>query len=46
MSQINTNNYSLNAQRSLANNSRGLATALERLSVIPPFLAAVRSRVG
>ena len=32
MSQINTNNYSLNAQRSLANNSRGLATALERLS--------------
>jgi len=32
MSQINTNNYSLNAQRNLANNSRGLASALERLS--------------
>lgn len=32
MSQINTNAYSLNAQRNLANNSRGLASALERLS--------------
>jgi flagellin len=32
MSQINTNTYSLNAQRNLANNSRGLASALERLS--------------
>jgi flagellin len=32
MSQINTNNYSLNAQKNLANNSRGLASALERLS--------------
>lgn len=32
MSQINTNSYSLNAQRNLANNSRGLASALERLS--------------
>lgn len=32
MSQINTNLYSLNAQRNLANNSRGLASALERLS--------------
>ncbi len=30
--QINTNNFSLNAQRNLANNSRGLASALERLS--------------
>lgn len=30
--QINTNNYSLNAQRNLANNQRGLASALERLS--------------
>ncbi len=32
MSQINTNSYSLNAQRNLANNSRGLSSALERLS--------------
>lgn len=32
MSQINTNNYSLNAQRNLSNNQRGLASALERLS--------------
>lgn len=32
MSQINTNTYSLNAQKNLANNSRGLASALERLS--------------
>lgn len=32
MAQVNTNNYSLNAQRNLANNSRGLASALERLS--------------
>lgn len=32
MAQINTNTYSLNAQRNLANNSRGLASALERLS--------------
>ena len=32
MSQINTNNYSLNAQKNLAKNSLGLATALERLS--------------
>ena len=32
MSQINTNLYSLNAQKNLANNSRGLASALERLS--------------
>ena len=30
--QINTNNYSLNAQRNLANNQRGLASALERCS--------------
>ncbi len=32
MAQINTNTFSLNAQRNLANNSRGLASALERLS--------------
>ncbi|MFZ2267914.1 MAG: flagellin [Azonexus sp.] len=32
MSQINTNNYSLNAQKNLAKNSLGLASALERLS--------------
>jgi flagellin len=32
MTQINTNTYSLNAQRNLAKNSTGLATALERLS--------------
>lgn len=32
MSQINTNNYSLNAQRNLAKNSLGLASAIERLS--------------
>ena len=32
MSQINTNTYSLNAQKNLAKNSGGLATALERLS--------------
>jgi flagellin len=32
MSQINTNTYSLNAQKNLAKNSTGLATALERLS--------------
>jgi flagellin len=32
MTQINTNLYSLNAQRNLTNNSRGLASALERLS--------------
>lgn len=32
MSQINTNTYSLNAQKNLAKNSSGLATALERLS--------------
>lgn len=32
MSQINTNTYSLNAQRNLNNNSRGLASAMERLS--------------
>lgn len=32
MAQINTNLYSLNAQRNLSNNSRGLASALERLS--------------
>ena len=30
--QINTNNYSLNAQRSLAKNSLGLQSAIERLS--------------
>lgn len=32
MSQINTNNYSLNAQKNLAKNSIGLSSALERLS--------------
>lgn len=32
MSQINTNLYSLNAQKNLAKNSLGLATAMERLS--------------
>lgn len=32
MSQINTNTYSLNAQRNLAKNSQGLASAMERLS--------------
>jgi len=32
MSQINTNLYSLNAQKNLAKNSLGLASALERLS--------------
>lgn len=32
MSSINTNAYSLNAQRNLAKNSLGLASALERLS--------------
>jgi flagellin len=32
MSQINTNNYSLNAQKNLAKNSLGLASAMERLS--------------
>jgi flagellin len=32
MAQINTNNYSLNAQRNLAKNSLGLSSALERLS--------------
>jgi flagellin len=32
MSQINTNTYSLNAQKNLAKNSTGLASALERLS--------------
>ncbi len=32
MSQINTNLYSLNAQKNLAKNSMGLASALERLS--------------
>jgi flagellin len=32
MTQINTNTYSLNAQKNLAKNSAGLATALERLS--------------
>ncbi len=32
MSQINTNLYSLNAQKNLSHNSRGLASALERLS--------------
>ncbi len=32
MSQINTNTYSLNAQKNLAKNSLGLASALERLS--------------
>jgi len=32
MSQINTNTYSLNAQRNLAKNSLGLASAMERLS--------------
>jgi len=32
MSTINTNTYSLNAQRNLAKNSLGLASALERLS--------------
>lgn len=32
MSVINTNTYSLNAQRNLSNNTRGLASALERLS--------------
>jgi flagellin len=31
-SVINTNNYSLNAQRNLAKNSLGLASAMERLS--------------
>lgn len=31
-STINTNNYSLNAQKNLAKNSLGLASALERLS--------------
>jgi flagellin len=32
MTQINTNTYSLNAQKNLAKNSTGLASALERLS--------------
>ncbi|MBP6421261.1 MAG: flagellin FliC [Propionivibrio sp.] len=32
MAQINTNTYSLNAQRNLAKNSLGLASAIERLS--------------
>ncbi|MBU1364324.1 MAG: flagellin FliC [Gammaproteobacteria bacterium] len=32
MAQINTNNYSLNAQKNLAKNSLGLSSALERLS--------------
>lgn len=32
MTQINTNTYSLNAQRNLAKNSLGLASAIERLS--------------
>jgi flagellin len=32
MSQINTNTYSLNAQKNLAKNSIGLASAMERLS--------------
>lgn len=32
MSQINTNTYSLNAQRNLAKNSLGLSSAIERLS--------------
>jgi flagellin len=32
MSQINTNTYSLNAQKNLAKNSLGLASAMERLS--------------
>ncbi len=32
MTQINTNTYSLNAQRNLAKNSTGLASAMERLS--------------
>lgn len=32
MSSINTNNYSLNAQKNLAKNSLGLSSALERLS--------------
>ena len=32
MAQINTNNYSLNAQRNLAKNSLGLQSAIERLS--------------
>jgi flagellin len=32
MSQINTNNYSLNAQKNLSKNSLGLSSALERLS--------------
>jgi|JI61114C2RNA_FD_contig_71_2026133_length_771_multi_2_in_0_out_0_1 flagellin len=32
MSQINTNTYSLNAQKNLAKNSLGLASAIERLS--------------
>lgn len=32
MTQINTNTYSLNAQRNLAKNSLGLSSAIERLS--------------
>lgn len=32
MAQINTNTYSLNAQRNLAKNSLGLSSAIERLS--------------
>ncbi|MBK9446521.1 MAG: hypothetical protein IPO00_10685 [Betaproteobacteria bacterium] len=32
MAQINTNLYSLNAQRNLDRNSLGLASAVERLS--------------
>lgn len=32
MAQINTNTYSLNAQRNLSKNSLGLASAMERLS--------------
>ena len=32
MAQINTNLYSLNAQRNLDKNSLGLASAVERLS--------------
>ncbi len=32
MSVINTNIYSLNAQKNLSRNSLGLASALERLS--------------
>lgn len=32
MTQINTNTYSLNAQKNLAKNSTGLSSALERLS--------------